>query len=377
MIRIGITGQPGFIGTHLYNYLGLFKEEFERIPFRDEYFDNREALDKFISSCDAIVHLAALNRHHDPEVIYKTNTKLVKMLIDACESMDSRPHILFASSTQEERDNPYGRSKQEGRKLLAKWAAEKKALFTGLIIPNVFGPFGHPYYNSVVATFSHQLAHSETPKIEVNGNIKLIYVGELVTTMAGIIREKVNNPEYRVPHTREIYVSEILEMLEGFKVSYMDKGVIPAIKEPFAVNLFNTFRSYIDLENYFPFKLTPHSDPRGTFVEVIKLGIGGQVSFSTTKPGITRGNHFHTRKIERFAVIKGQACIRLRRIGTDKLLEFELSGDEPSFVDMPVWYTHNITNTGRHDLYTIFWINEFYDPADADTYFEEVELLSC
>lgn len=372
MTRIGITGQAGFIGTHLFNYLGLFKEEFERVPFRDEYFDNPETLNAFVASCDVIVHLAALNRHNDPEVIYATNVLLVRKLIDACQSARSRPHILFASTTQEEKDNAYGRSKQEGRELLTAWTKENNALFTGLIIPNVFGPFGHPYYNSVIATFSHQLTHGETPKIEVNGNIKLIYVGELVNIMARIIREKINNHEYRVAHTKEIYVSEILEFLEGYKANYFDRGIIPALSEAFEINLFNTFRSFIDLETYYPFRLTPHNDPRGTFVEVIKLGVGGQVSFSTTKPGITRGNHYHTRKIERFAVIKGNARIQLRRIGSEKTVNFDLNGDKPSYVDMPVWYTHNITNTGSHDLYTLFWINEFYDPADADTYFETV-----
>ncbi|MDD3743042.1 MAG: epimerase, partial [Lentimicrobiaceae bacterium] len=137
-------------------------------------------------------------------------------------------------------------------------------------------------------------------------------------------------------------------------------------------NLFNTFLCYIDHASFFPFQLTLNTDNRGSFVETIKLSSGGQVSFSTTVPGITRGNHFHTRKAERFAVIKGKARIELRRIGTNKILSFDLDGQHPAFVDMPVWFTHNITNTGDEDLYTIFWINEFYDPADTDTYFEKV-----
>lgn len=128
----------------------------------------------------------------------------------------------------------------------------------------------------------------------------------------------------------------------------------------------------MDIANYFPVKLTQHTDDRGSFVEIIRLEVGGQVSFSTTKPNITRGNHFHTRKIERFAVIKGKALIQLRKIGTDEVLNFELNGDEPAYVDMPIWYTHNIKNIGDDILYTNFWINEFFDPNDADTYFEEV-----
>lgn len=157
-----------------------------------------------------------------------------------------------------------------------------------------------------------------------------------------------------------------------YKENYFTKGTIPNLDNPFDKNLFNTFLTYIDHTSFFPFKLKLNTDERGSFVETIKLNSGGQVSFSTTVPGITRGNHFHTRKAERFAVIKGKARIELRRIGTKEVLSFELYGKEPSFVDMPVWYTHNITNIGDEELYTIFWINEHFDANDADTYFEKV-----
>jgi UDP-2-acetamido-2,6-beta-L-arabino-hexul-4-ose reductase len=178
-IRIGITGQAGFVGTHLHNIFGLQPEKFERIPFEDEYFSNSKALEGFVKQCDVLIHLAALNRHSDPQVIYKTNLRLVKQVIAACEKTGSRPHVLFSSSTQEERNNLYGKSKREGRELLEQWALKNEAQFSGLVIPNVFGPFGNPYYNSVVATFCHQLTHDEMPKIEVDGDLKLIYVGEL------------------------------------------------------------------------------------------------------------------------------------------------------------------------------------------------------
>ena len=128
----------------------------------------------------------------------------------------------------------------------------------------------------------------------------------------------------------------------------------------------------MDIPNHFPVLLNQHADERGSFVETMKLGLGGQVSFSTTKPDVTRGNHFHTRKIERFVVIKGKAMIRLRRIGTEEVLEYHLDGSKPAYVDMPIWYTHNITNVGEGELYTLFWINEFFDPDDPDTYYETV-----
>jgi UDP-2-acetamido-2,6-beta-L-arabino-hexul-4-ose reductase len=379
MLKIGITGQAGFVGTHLYNTIGLFPEKYTRIPFKDSFFQNEKLLLDFISHCDIIIHLAAMNRHNDPDVIFNTNISLVKQVISACELTKSIPHVIFSSSTQEERDNLYGKSKKEGRRLFEQWAASNNAKFTGLIIPNVFGPFGLPYYNSVVATFCHQLTHNEHPKIEVDGEMKFIFVGELVENIMGIIEKSDNSQrgeagikKIELKHTSQMRVSELLKLLEKYKASYFQKGEIPDLDNPFNRNLFNTFLCYIDHLKFFPFKLVKNADNRGTFVEMIKLNSGGQVSFSTTVAGITRGNHFHTRKAERFAVIKGKAKIEIRRIGTEKVLSFELDGNQPSFVDMPVWYTHNITNTGEDDLYTIFWISEHFDAGNPDTFFEKV-----
>lgn len=372
MLKIGITGQNGFVGTHLFNTLGLQPEAFERVPFEKTFFEDENNLDAFVSQCDVIVHLAALNRHNNPEVIYETNLGLVKSLVASLERTKSQAHILISSSSQEERDNLYGKSKKEGRELLANWAQKINATFTGMIIPNVFGPFGQPYYNSVVATFSHQVANGETPTIEVDGDLKLIYVGELVAEIIKAVLQKTNQAHYIVNHTSEAKVSTLLALLQNYKTTYQDKGEIPTLNNTFELNLFNTFRCYMNIKEHFPVKFIQHTDPRGSFVEVIRLGVGGQVSFSTTVPGITRGNHYHTRKIERFAVIKGKALIQLRKIGTDEVLDFYLDGEEPAYVDMPIWYTHNIKNIGDEVLYTNFWINEFYDANDPDTYFENV-----
>lgn len=377
MIKVGITGQPGFVGTNLYNTLGLYPEEFERISFEDVYFQNEMSLRNFVKQCDVIVHLAAMNRHTDPKVIYDTNIQLVKQLIDAMEVERVTPYVLFSSSTQEERDNEYGNSKREGRKLLEQWAHRNGASFTGMVVPNVYGPFGRPNYNSFIATFCYKLTHGEIPEILQDGDVKLIYVGSLCCHIVDKIRQ-INTLEYSIverdtiPCDFEKKVTEILTLLENYKVLYLEQGFIPELKDRNEVNLFNTFCGYMDFTNIYPRKLILHSDDRGIFVETIKLGVGGQVSFSTTVPGITRGNHYHTRKIERFTVIKGRAKIQLRKIGTDSVLNFYLDGNEPSYVDMPVWYTHNITNVGDEELYTQFWINEWYNPEDGDTYFEKV-----
>jgi len=389
MIKIGITGQSGFIGTHLYNTLSLFPDKYTLIPFEDNYFNQSKLLESFVQECDIIIHLAAMNRNSDPELIYKTNIELVKKLILALEKTSSKPYIIMSSSLQEFLDNPYGKSKREGRELFNQWADKNNAMFTGLIIPNVFGPFGVPFYNSVISTFSYQLANNLEPKIEIDNKLNLIYVGDLINFIIGLIdkygpiiqgihinKSLGTNDEYpprelQIESQASYKVSEILEKLQYFKEIYYQKNIFPDLNDYFDLCLFNTFRSYISLD-YFPrvYKLNP--DDRGVYVEWAKSLSRGQSSYSTTKPKITRGNHFHLRKVERFAVIEGNASIKLRKYGTNEIKEFVLDGNNPSFVDIPIWFVHNITNIGNSNLITLFWTNEFYDPSDADTYFERV-----
>lgn len=373
MHKIGITGQSGFLGSHLYNSLKLYNEEFQLVEFEKSFFNDTDKMDNFVRECDTIVHLAAMNRADDPDQIYQTNISLVHNLISALEKTESTAHIIFSSSTQEENTNLYGRSKREGRLAFEAWAnSGQNRMFTGLIIPNVFGPFGEPFYNSVIATFCFQLTHHQFPQIKIDGELNLIYVGELVETIISVIRQNERSVEFSVPATSRLKVSEILSLLNTYKAAYFDAGIIPSISNTFELNLFNTFRSFIDINGFYPVKLKKNFDNRGVFVEMLRLNVGGQVSFSTTVPNIVRGNHFHTRKIERFIVIKGEAIIRLRKIGSDEVMELNLSGDNPAYVDMPVWFTHHIENVGKEELLTVFWINEFFDEQNPDTYFENV-----
>jgi len=373
MKNIGITGQSGFIGYHLSNTIKIFNDKYKLIDFEDNYFENDTLLENFVKKCDVIVHLAAVNRHENSDFIYHTNIELVKKLIKACEKTNSKPHILFSSSIQEELNNAYGKSKIEGRKLFENFAKNNNTAFTALIIPNVFGPFCKPFYNSFIATFCHQIANGQKPQVIVDSSVKLIYVSDLIKLILELIDHSKNEINtVIINHNYEIKVSETLKILENIKNTYLLNGIIPDISEDFINKLFKTFITYINLKNFYPFYLTKNSDNRGCFVEIVKTLNGGQFSFSTTHPGITRGNHFHTRKFERFAVIKGNAQIQLRKIDSNEILTFHLSGEKPSFVDIPVWYTHNITNIGTSDLYTIFWCDEFFNPEDGDTFFEEV-----
>ncbi|MEP3209496.1 MAG: NAD-dependent epimerase/dehydratase family protein [Maribacter sp.] len=377
MQRIGITGQAGFVGNHLHTTLSL-DETLELIPFERAYFDNPSALENFVAQCDTIVHLAAMNRHEDMQVIYNTNIGLVDALIQACKNKSVTPHIIFSSSSQEDRDNLYGKSKKEGKDKFVNWALATGGKFTSLTIPNVFGPFGKPNYNSVVATFCHKVTRGEEPTIIKDGEVGLIYINELVSVCIDVIKNKLeadkldeNSFEVRIQPTSKHKVSHILNLLNQYKADYMGNGIFPKLEDPFEKALFNTFRCYVP-EDHYPVKFTKHTDPRGSFVEIARTQTSGQFSFSTTVPGITRGNHFHTRKAERFAVISGKALIQLRKIGTNKTIDYYLDGNEPAYVDMPIWYTHNIKNIGDEELITLFWINEPYNPEDADTYFEDV-----
>ena len=374
LIKVGITGQGGFMGSHLYNFLGTKSEEIERVNFKRNYFENDADLQNFVKSCDVIVHIAAMNRHEDQQVIYNTNVDLVQKLVNACEATNTNPKILFSSSTQEEKNNLYGKSKRDGRQIMETWAKKHEGNVTSLIIPNVFGPFGKPFYNSFIATFSHQIILGEQPIIVNDSKVSLIYINQLSQAFYDIIVEEntVNINSYIVPHTSSRKVSEILGLLKEYKTQYVDNGQVPKVDlNSFELDLFNTFASFIP-KDYFPRKFTKHTDDRGAFVEIMRAGSAGQSSYSTTVPGITRGNHYHTRKVERFAVISGKASIQLRKIDSNEVIEYILEGKTPAYVDMPIWYTHNITNVGDTELITLFWINEPYNPKDADTYFVKV-----
>jgi UDP-2-acetamido-2,6-beta-L-arabino-hexul-4-ose reductase len=368
---IGITGSNGFIGWHLSNFLSLDVENFIVIKFPRSCFDDNSDIDSYVNKCDIIIHLAAINRHENDNYIYEKNIELANNLINSLTRTKFKGHLIFSSSIHELKDNTFGKSKKKARELFSEWSENNNTLFSGLLIPNVFGAFGLPFYNSVISTFCHQLIFEQKTQVETDIKLNLLYIDDLIKIITEIIENK-NIGIINIEYTNTYKVSELLNILLQFKIDYIEKGEIPLFHTQFHINLFNTFRSYIDMENRYPVSYKNNTDCRGNFVEIVKLKCGGQISFSTTNIGVTRGEHFHTRKIERFTVIKGNALIKLRKKNDSKIFQFYLSGEEPSYVDMPIWFTHNITNIGKDDLYTIFWINEYYDSNDSDTYFEKV-----
>tara|TARA_B110000977_G_scaffold64573_1_gene87919 strand:+ start:301 stop:1413 length:1113 start_codon:yes stop_codon:yes gene_type:complete len=370
-LKIGITGQNGFIGYHLTQTIKYTQRDYTLVPFQKSFFEEEDSFNNFVSSCDVIVHLAGVNRAKTDQDLYTANIKINSALKKGLINANFKGHLLFASSSQENGHSIYGKAKKESRVLLENTINSLGGKFTGLIIPNVFGPFCKPNYNSFVATFCSKILNNEAPEVIQDANVPLLYVGNLIEQILELIREPKGSL-IEIQPDLEVKVTEVLALLNTFIDSYLDSNTIPSLQTPFELQLFNTFRSYLDVENRYPFLLEKHSDERGFFSEIIRTDIGGQFSYSTTLPGITRGNHFHTRKIERFIVIEGKAKISMRKIGSSKVYDYILDGEKSCYVDMPIWFTHNITNIGATPLITAFWINEAYNAEDADTYFENV-----
>lgn len=371
MIKVGITGGSGFIGTHLKNWLSLNKKEFKIIDFKKSFFDNNSLLDNFVKKSDVIVHLSGINRHNDEKFIYSSNIDMAKKIISSFERTQFKGKLIFSSSIQEKLSTQFGKSKKRSRLLFESWCSNNDILFHGLIIPNVFGPFCKPNYNSFISTFSHNLINNKKSKILVDNNVPLIYIDNLIFKIFKLFKTKKKSKKIKINQDIEIKVSEVLLKLKNFKSEYILNHKVPKLESKFDLNLFNTFRSYFNYDLY-PIVYKNNIDVRGNFVELIRENTGGQFSYSITKPQKTRGNHFHTRKIERFSVLKGKALIEFRKYGCKKKYSFKLDGEEPSFIDMPLWYTHNIKNIGNEDLITSFWINEHYNEIDSDTYYEDV-----
>jgi len=368
-MKIGITGGYGFIGWHLRCYLKTRSDIDEvRIACR-QTFELADALQAFITDLDLVIHLAGANRGDDT-VVTQGNTLPAQQLVAALEATEARPCVIVVSSTHA--DDPvtiYGRAKAEVAATFDAWAQRNNSRLLTLVLPHVFGEYCRPFYNSAVGTFCHQIARGETPTINGNGQLELIHVQDLAEQMISLYMKQACGL-LRIKGT-PISVREVAGKLINLHDTYINHCEFPDLSNSFDRSLFNALRGGIpDTQR----KMMPvkHSDSRGWLVETVKVHSGGQCFVSTTKPGITRGNHFHRRKVERFFVLQGRARIKLRKLFSDNIISFDLDGNAPSYVDMPTLYTHSITNIGETELITLFWADEFFDANAPDTYYEEV-----
>lgn len=368
-MKIGITGASGFIGWHLRCYLKTLEGIAEiRIADRST-FNSTTLLTGFVHGLDVIFHLAGVNRADDSELV-QGNTQPASLLVKSLEAVNSCACIVYSSSTYAvDKEGPYGQGKSAAGMLLSSWSKKSKGRFVNAVIPHVFGEYGRPFYNSAIATFCSQIINQETLKVNPNGKVELVHVQnlaeQLLTLAQGddygdvrIVGEKISMPA-------------IVNLLQGLYTEYVGHNRLPDLSSDFNRSLFNTLRSFIPNANRVVYP-TEHTDDRGSLVETIKAGSGGQCFVSSTKPGVTRGNHFHRKKVERFFVLHGEAKIQLRKLFSDEVIIYELSGDRLSYLDIPTLHTHSITNVGSSDLVTLFWADEFYDPNASDTYIENV-----
>ena len=357
MSRIAISGANGFLGWHTRCAAEGVGTESTRLVVGDGF--SAADADAAISGSERLVHIAGVNRGTDDEV-RSGNLRFAEQVAGALLRSDAPPPtVVFANSIQADSANVYGDAKRRAAEIIARACDSLGLEFIDLRLPNLFGEHGRPFYNSFIATFCHLLARGEAPTVDVDREVPLLHAQRAAAALLG--RAELE------PHLVTSSVSSVLEVLDRFAQQYAI-GEIPAIEAPFDRDLFNTYRSFaFELRPTIP--LTRHADARGSFFEITRSHGGeGQSSFSTTRPGVTRGDHYHARKIERFTVLRGQAVISLQKLFSDEVVRLPVDGDDPVAVDMPTFWSHNITNTGSEDLYTSFWINEIFDPTDPDTY---------
>ena len=369
-MKILISGYNGFLGRHLIRKLKCLKEEYAIDFLTKADFESNKLTNKILPN-DIIFHFAGVNRDINDDVVFKKNNSLNELLLSALLEVKFKGKLLFTSSVQENSGTLYGKAKKNARLKFEEYSNSLGYKFYGIIAPNIFGPFCKPYYNSFIATFSSMLINKKNPSIDNDEEVSLMYVNDFIDEIIKILNDD-NEINLKKRFIYDYNVSDVLSKLKKFNHIYCEYGQIPSIDAHFDLCLFNTFRSYINISSFFPRPHKEHNDDRGSFSELSRVFSQGQTSFSITKKGVIRGNHFHTRKIERFSVISGKAKLQLREILSDKKFEFILDGAKPSYIDIPVWNTHNIQNIGDEDLITVFWINEHYNEDTADTYLENV-----
>lgn len=371
-MKIGITGASGFLGFHTLAFLKSRYPAWDVKLADHEVFIHPNLLESFVCDLSVIIHYAGVNRSNDID-IEMSNIQIANNLTDALIRTKSTPCLIYSNSTHHTLDTHYGRGKRSASLLFEEWAKSNSGSLYNVVIPNVFGEFGKPFYNSVVSTFCFQLASGDKPSIHFDGQLELIHAQDVASYIIDIINaHNFSRPIISTIRLRglKLSVSELLVRLTDLFDRYR-QNVIPNVTQTIDLQLFNTLRSYIftNLPNH---SIQQHNDIRGVLFEAIKSDQGGQTFISRTKTGITRGNHYHLRKIERFLVINGEAEIRLRRLYSHGVTSLKVTGNIPTYVDIPTFYTHSITNTGSSELLTLFWANELYNPDNADTYHEVV-----
>ncbi|MEH0983587.1 polysaccharide biosynthesis C-terminal domain-containing protein [Micromonospora sp. CPCC 205556] len=364
MLRLAVTGASGFLGWHVRVLLRALGWPEPAVVSRAELADPERVAAK-VAGVDRVLHLAGVNRG-EPADVAAGNVQLAAQLARGLRHCPTPPaSVVFANSVQAGNGTPYGDAKATAARILA----DTGLPLDDLLLPNLYGEHGRPFHNSAVATFCRLLAEGGQPEVHGDRDLSLVHVTDAAARLAGVPAGGSWDPT--MPALR-IGVRALADRLSAISATYRT-GEIPPLSDRHDVRLFNTYRSHCFPAHY-PLPLPRRADARGELVETVKVHAGGgQVFCSTTRPAVTRGEHFHLAKVERFVVLRGSAEISLRRVGDTEVLRFPVSGTEPVLVDMPTMWVHKLVNTGSDELVTLFWTNELFDPTSPDTWPEPVE----
>ncbi|PGK34796.1 capsular biosynthesis protein [Bacillus anthracis] len=369
-MKILVTGAKGFLGKNL---VAELKNQGYKDIFEFSREDNITLLERYTRECDFIFHLAGVNRPKDENEFMEGNAGFTSQLLNLLKEQGNKVPVLITSSIQAKNNNPYGKSKKAGEEALFNYSKETGAKAYVYRLPNLFGKWSKPNYNTVVATFCHNIARGldiqvNDPDVELN----LCYIDDVLEEFFKALNHTptIQDDYCFVPVTHNIKLGELANVIKSFKEGRENLS-ISNMGDALTKKLYSTYLSFLPKDK-FSYDLKMHSDHRGSFTEFIRTPERGQVSINISKPGITKGNHWHHTKNEKFLVVSGEGLIRFRKIDSDDIIEYRVSGEKLQVVDIPVGYTHSIVNVGENDLVTVMWVNECFDPESPDTYFLEV-----
>jgi UDP-2-acetamido-2,6-beta-L-arabino-hexul-4-ose reductase len=364
-MKVLITGINGFIGQNLEAHLRE-RSDVEILRFSRE--DGSELLSRLVAQADCIFHLAGVNRPQDPAEFKSGNSDLTQLLCNAVATSGRDPTIVYTSSIQADSDNPYGASKLAAEQALSELADQRSINLHVFRLPNVFGKWAKPNYNSAVATFCHNVARNLPISVhDKNARLTLVYVDDVIRHFTDIMDGKaILGSGAEVEPVYSTTVGEVADQITAFRDS-RSTLISEAVGTGLTRALYSTYLSYLPPKS-FTYEVPKYGDPRGVFVEMLKTTDAGQFSYFTAHPGITRGGHYHHTKTEKFLVIKGQALFRFRHIMSDEFYELKTTGDQPVIVETVPGWTHDITNIGDDELIVMLWANEIFDREHPDTF---------
>lgn len=369
-MKILVTGAKGFVGKNL---IAQLKNLNEHEIYEYDIDTSKELLAEYCEKAEFVYHLAGVNRPENEEEFMSGNFGFSSELLDVLKKKENTCPVMLSSSTQAKLDNPYGKSKKAGEELFETYAKDTGSPVYIYRFANLYGKWSRPNYNTVVATFCYKIARGEEVTVnDPNVVIDFCYIDDVVNELLRCLSGNPTTSENFcvVPEVDSVSIGTLKDLVVSFKESRQNL-TLPELDKRFEKNLYSTYLSFLP-EDQFSYPLKMNVDNRGSFTEFLRTPDRGQVSINISKPGITKGNHWHHTKNEKFLVVSGTGVIRFRKIDTDEVIEYFVSGEKLEVVDIPVGYTHNIENLGDSDMVTVMWVNESFDPENPDTYYVEV-----